>query len=718
MIDAKSLLNYNRWDIIIKYVYIKYFDLYCKHYPKLSESDLSNELNTPELRWFRNLYMDHLRVLNGGYEVSAPYQEIEKKTLEDFLNSFHSLYFSIKNKGFDNSHPIPVGYNNTIINGAHRIAISCLFNLKIPIQKINTGYSTLKLPPDSFNNRSNYNMPISNQLNVISGLSIEQQEFILKTYIQINSKHLRFLVIYNHNINQNHETYLKKYLKDNHYHIIHQKDIVLNIYGTFQFIKHLYFNEPKVNVTLKTAHAYFAHYHNKIPKQFTTRVYLIESNDFSSLSPSGASSKIHLRHHYNSDHSLHVTDNPDETIFMGNLIYHQTSIDYLNLLPLNHHPKIDELFITYMKIIKKYENNNSNSFTIVSSFLLGLLGIRIPSDLDFIYDDNLINNQNLERFSHNKYKEYYPKIFSLLYNPKYYFYYFSLKVTTLEELRKMKIIRKEDKDILDIQSINHFYKYNYLRTQFSIITTTHAIPSAPSTRIIEMCLKSFYENFPGAEFVHHWIYFDSREDKVSLEYWDNLQKLRDTYPNLILIKEPCSGLKHNYLKGLKNVITPFFMFLEHDWIFLEKVNLLSILNEFTNKTDLHYLRFNKRDNYQKGGWDQHLIKDDTIKGFTAIKTDNWGNQPHIVRREKWFESWFNIVTHPKLNTQHSTFGIEDILYRVYQYEINQLGFEKAHQKWGCYNYGTKSGKHLIEHIDGSEKYNENTMDGRHIKIDF
>jgi hypothetical protein len=76
-----------------------------------------------------------------------------------------------------------------------------------------------------------------------------------------------------------------------------------------------------------------------------------------------------------------------------------------------------------------------------------------------------------------------------------------------------------------------------------------------------------------------------------------------------------------------------------------------------------------------------------------------------------------MVTNPKLNQLKGSLGIEDILYRLYQFEIGQLGFEKAHQKWGCYNYGSKSGKYLIQHIDGSERYDIDSIDGRQIKID-
>lgn len=712
--EAKSLLTHHRWDIIIKYVYIKYFNLYCQHYPQKAHIDY---MTAPELKWFRDLYLDHLRVLNGGYEVITYYQRKEKHTLGEFLNDFHDLYFSIKKNGFDSQYPIPISQEGSILNGAHRIAISTLLKLNIPIQKVNTNVK-LDLPPDVFNNRQKYKMPTSNKANVISGLSIDQQNFVFREYVQLKSKKLRFIIIFNNHTYHPHEKYLDNYLEKKNYKIIHQKNINLTPYGTFNFIRHLYFLEPKVNVTWKTSQAYFSAYANKFPEEFTSRLILVESSNFSNLSPSNAPDKVHLRNRMGSSHSIHVTDNPIETLQIANLIYHQASLNNLNQLLLHQSSKVSKLFLNYKSIIETNQVNLSEQFMIVSSFHLGLLGLRTPSDLDFLYDHHLIQNDLLYNSSHNKYLQYYPKLFYLLYHPNYHIYYLSQKIINLNELNLMKIARNEPKDQNDLQLIKNFQKFHNLRNQLSIITTTHAVPSAPSTKIIETSIRSLYKNFPGSQLVHHWIYFDSKEDKISLEYWNNLQKLSIEFPNIILIKEPHSGLKPNYLKAIRNIITPYLMFIEHDWIFLENVNLTHIIDEFKSKPNLHYLKFNKRDNFQKGGWDTVLIKDSSIKNFLAIKTNSWSNHPHLARRQKWLSSWITMVSNPKLNTLKGSYGIEEILYNIYQFEINQLGFEKAHQKWGCYNYGSFSGKALVEHIDGSERYNPNSIDGRHIKIDY
>jgi len=711
--EAKSLLTYHRWDIIIKYVYIKYFHLYCQHYPNKHHSDY---MTAPELKWFRDLYLDHLKVLNGGYEVKTYFQSKEKHTLGEFLNDFHNLYFSIKKNGFDSKYPIPISHEGTILNGAHRIAVSTLFRLTIPVEKVKTTVK-LDLPPGAFNNRLKYKMPTSNPNNVIPGLTQEQQDFVLREYVQLKNKKLRFVIIFNNYTHHAHETYLNTYLEKKSYKIIYQKNIQLSSYGTFNFIRHLYFQEPKVNITWKTSQAYFAAYANKFPEQFTSRVILVESSNFANLSPSGARDKVHLRERLGSQHALHVTDNPMETLRMANLIYHRASLGNLNLLPLRQSSIVSKFFLNYKAILETNQVNLSEQFLIVSSFFLGLQGLRTPSDLDFLYDHHLIQNALLHRSSHNKYLQYYPDLFYLLYHPHYHLYYLSQKIISLKELSSMKKARNEPKDQHDLKLINIFQKFSNLRNQLSIITTTHAVPSAPSIKIIETSLRSLYQKCPGSQVVHHWIYFDSREDSVSLEYWKNLQKLAIEFPNIILVKEPHSGLKPNYLKAIRNIVTPYLMFLEHDWIFLEKIDLSKIIVEFKSKPNFHYLKFNKRNNFQKGGWDKVLVKDPSIKNFLAIKTNAWSNHPHLTRRQKWLSSWLMMVSNPKLQKLKGSFGIEEILYNIYQLEINQLGFERAHLKWGCYNYGSDSGKALVQHIDGSERYDKNSIDGRQIKIE-
>lgn len=709
MINPLDLLTHKRWDIVIKYVYIKYYHYYQQQKNK----------NPKDIEWFQKLYTDHLKVLNGGYEVKTYYQK-EKTNLNDFIADFHQLYHSIKTNGFDSKYPIPITKNNIILNGAHRIAISTLLDIKLPIEDVSVnGNSSLEYPPEAFNNRSRFIMPKSkaSKSNILNGLGIKQQEFVFKEYVELKKKRLRFLVFFDHYNFNHHKVKVLDYLKNKNYLVVHQKTINLTLKGTFNLVKHLYYTEPKVNIFLKTSHAFLLRNHkdNLLPDQFKCHIVLIESTtgNFGKISPSGAPHKTHLRNILGSNDLLHVSDNSDETVRLARLFYHQSSLEILNSLNIQNEELIKNKFEKYQNGLKGHYN--SDKFMIVSSLLLGLLGLRKPNDLDFIYDDSIIKNQKLFLSSHNQYRHYYSSFFLLLYHPDYHIYYMSEKMINLDQLKLMKSNRSETKDLIDLALINLFQKYHHLRNQLSIITTTHALPSAPSTKIIETTLDNFHLRFPGSSLLDHWIYFDSREDSVSLKYWNNLLKLQDKYPNIILVKTPHSGLKQNYLQGIRSVFTPYLFFLEHDWIFLENVNINKIINQFNDhKTTLHYLKFNKRKNKEKGGWDQILKVDPKIKGFTAIKTNSWTNHPHFARKQKWMSDWFKLVADPRLNSMNKSYGIEEILYHYYQHDIKRLGFDKAHHKWGCYNYGSESGEAILEHLDGSENYSSDSIDGRKI----
>lgn len=122
--DAFSLLDFDRLDLIIKYKYIE-----------------SVEQNW-DTRFFLQLYSAHIKAFTVGtyQEPGTP----EKNSLDAYLKVFHSLINSLREKGMDASiSAILVGHGNVILNGAHRVAISAYFKKKVPIirlPEINVSY--------------------------------------------------------------------------------------------------------------------------------------------------------------------------------------------------------------------------------------------------------------------------------------------------------------------------------------------------------------------------------------------------------------------------------------------------------------------------------------------------------------------------------------------------------------------------------------------------
>lgn len=226
----------------------------------------------------------------------------------------------------------------------------------------------------------------------------------------------------------------------------------------------------------------------------------------------------------------------------------------------------------------------------------------------------------------------------------------------------------------------------------TVITTTHIIPTAPSTEIIESTITSFYKNFKDASTLRHLIYIDSNPSNENNDkYISNVYKLKEKWPNIEVYDRPNSGLKANYLEGINISTTPFLFFLEHDWVFTEQVPLRSLIDIFINNSNVNYVRFMM---------DKDKIQCNSNIYITyLIESKEWVNHPHISRREKWLQDWINVVN-PNVKSVES-YGIEMELGIRYFYDLE---ISKKSMSWGCYSYITP----CIEHTDGSQHY-----DGKH-----
>ena len=74
-----------RFDLMAKYLYIKY-----RH-----------------INFYKKLYHKHLITFNNCWEHPG-----DKTCINDFFNEYDKLIDNIKNNGYDDNFPIPIGNNN------------------------------------------------------------------------------------------------------------------------------------------------------------------------------------------------------------------------------------------------------------------------------------------------------------------------------------------------------------------------------------------------------------------------------------------------------------------------------------------------------------------------------------------------------------------------------------------------------------------------------
>lgn len=716
-IESNKLLSWNRWDIIIKYYYVYIYLLYQGKPPN----------------WASNLYKDHILVLNGGKEEKTVFQIDSKDSVEHFMNDFNKLISSISTNGFNKQHNIPITHKGTILNGGHRIAVSSALNLNIPCKTIKDNI-TLSFPSFGFKDRQKYKhiMPKIEDSPPKNSL-MEWQNDLIALNLVIKQKNYRIILFFNTNNYTKYSNQIEKFLQDNKTNIVYTKNITLTRTGIYKLTQHLYYTEKHVNVNWKTNQVYSVKPHINKYKSTIMVIHSEDNHVIDYLSKSAGKLKNELRQMMNGHHEVHITDNEEDTNMIAKLVLHNPSIEFINMASVNNYDTtltqlesykkyIQGVYRIYNQINEKTQDNKvphqtleqfQDMFCLASSYILALYGIRKNLDIDFIYDNDFfpgILDEKVNRISHNKYQEHYPgEIKDLIHNPNHYFYFMGCKCLKLENIKQMKSIRSEvPKDILDIQLITDFGRTSYMKHLVTLVTVTHILPSAPSTEIIERMLNSLHENVEGSRFMTHLIFVDSiPNNKKSMKYMRNLRKLRDKYNNLYIIDVPNSGLKTNYINGIKLTNTSYLYFMEHDWIFNEKIPTSRFIKLMEEYSDVNYIKMSKRDNMDNGGWDKLLVPDNRFTDF--VKTDSWTNHPHIVRKDKWLKHWLKIIN-PNKRAEKS-FGIEEVLYEEYQKDIKNLSFKKAHKMWGCYNWLSNTGKSPIKHIDGSLHYVGDELDG-------
>jgi hypothetical protein len=166
-----------------------------------------------------------------------------------------------------------------------------------------------------------------------------------------------------------------------------------------------------------------------------------------------------------------------------------------------------------------------------------------------------------------------------------------------------------------------------------------------------------------------------------LHYRNNLKK------KFKIIHESQS-LSYGYIKAIRSSNADYLFMLEHDWIFKQEFifhNIHQIVFAM-QEAGIYHLRFNKRANIIKRGFDSSLTER-RHGDFVYCKTPFLSNNPHIIERKKYLE--FIAAGLIKIDT--GSLGIEQVI-------------SKNPQTWGAI-YGPKNYPQTVEHLDGKRGKN-------------
>ena len=232
------------------------------------------------------------------------------------------------------------------------------------------------------------------------------------------------------------------------------------------------------------------------------------------------------------------------------------------------------------------------------------------------------------------------------------------------------------------------------------------VPTAPSTKMLEKTLHNLLESTSLPMDIPIVVGVDNRVGRsVDEEYVDNLEKLRSVYPNLVVLRtnatsmDPLVTAPVNFVNTIGAVTTPYYLLWEHDHLFVQPIDLKSILDSMI-KHGTNLVRFgevpNKVDLVRSP--ETILIPEKKDKtDIPLLKVDHFSNRPYICKTEIFNKWWKHLV----YETAEEGGFVEGPMNVFYKFAISKMGFMEAQKKWGIYMYGHMNDGPYVSHIDGN-----------------
>lgn len=406
-----ELLTAERFDIAAKYLYAR-----------LNNKGINSS-------WHEKVYLEHIKVFNGYIETDGT----EKYGAAAFLDSFNETIASINERGFNQSEStLPVNDSGTLIDGAHRVAAALLFDSVVSIRSENI--EKIKYDSSYF---------LTNGLNEkwADSMALEYCRIKINTFI---------VILYPAAVGKKVEL---QNLLNKYGNIVYKKSINFSKNGSVNLIKNIYHTEEWLGDNKNN----YSGARDKANYCFSTdgvlNAFLYESKIDNVLVL-----KNEIRELYGvSNHSVHINDRHEESIWLSKLLFNKNTIDYLNTSPVSENTWVKKLISEYKSILYK-NSEDPEEYCIDGGAVLSVHGIRNTRDLDYISSSrNEIISGFKEISCHNGEERYFSNTLDeLIYNPENHFYVCGMKAITLEVLRDFKKNRAEEKDIKDIALIDSY----------------------------------------------------------------------------------------------------------------------------------------------------------------------------------------------------------------------------------------------------------------------
>ena len=411
------MIHPSRFDLMAKYLFVKAKD---------------KQLNT---NFFKELYHNHIITFNNCKELPDTTRQetgISKLCIKDYFDSFELLIKYLTDNGFDKNYPIPIGNNNIIINGAHRLMICYYYNITPVLTQFN------KPGNSGYNYTFFLNRKDNPPLNPIYADTMALE------YIKHNIN-IRCMILFPVANNSNKIKQVFNIIQQYGY-IYYHKEINLNNNGINNLIKEAYRGEGWIGGLFPTNN-------NSASKaKFCTANGL---TIYISVSMYDVSKCIELKEKCRAlfglgKHSLHMSDYTFDTYRISSSLLNANSIHFLNNGTNDISSQTKQLLTNYFKEV----GENNENFCLTSSLIMEMYRLRQAKDIDYLHKDNKILKLQKTGIHDGKWLSYYHvNKDEIIYNPANHFYLNGFKFASLKVIKEMKLKRGEPKDISDIKLI-------------------------------------------------------------------------------------------------------------------------------------------------------------------------------------------------------------------------------------------------------------------------
>lgn len=415
------MLKQKRFDLVYKYLYVKY----------------------PENEFIKKAYLESIRAFNNYYE-ELPSDGVHKYSPEDFTDSFDRLIKSIKEDGYDFNNRIPVGNNGDITDGAHRLAICACLNKEVEVE-----------------NREKTEL-FDYRMFAKKTMDADVMDFGALEYVKLNPN--AYIVNLHSVTDKEKDDKVEEIL--NKYGFIYYKKSIKMTYNGYVNLKKLSYGsfwdrESWIGDTKNKFKGAQTHARNSMGKS-PLRVFVFVCDDLNKV----IEAKKEIRDVYNiGNYSVHINDTREEAIWLAETYFNNNSLGMINSRPFEYETPIFDKMIEQLKLAASENKVMTDEICCVGSTPLNVYGLRDSNDFDFVYSGDDFDIETDVLSNNNDKVGFYPvSKEELIYNPKYYFYYHGLKFVTLDVLYQMKTKRNaKPRDINDCKLIRSFKKHSNVK---------------------------------------------------------------------------------------------------------------------------------------------------------------------------------------------------------------------------------------------------------------